>query len=124
MRHTARGARRIGEHPKRSGKDMSSGKRTGETREHDDRRESEQNSPEERTTEGSGASRAALSAADGARGGETAFYEYWNQMNFVTWMGARIVESSDGRALVYFEPGEHHRGAGIGGRAVTGAVQA
>ncbi len=45
-------------------------------------------------------------------------------MDFVSWMGARIVESSDGRATVYFEPGTHHRGAGIGGRAVTGAVQA
>src|SRR5215468_527162 len=53
-----------------------------------------------------------------------AFFEYWNQMDFVTWMGARIVESAEGRAKVYFEPGAHHRGAGVGGRAVTGAVQA
>jgi len=53
-----------------------------------------------------------------------AFFEYWNRMDFVTWMGARIVESSDGQAKVYFEPGAHHRGAGVGGRAVTGAVQA
>lgn len=57
-------------------------------------------------------------------GSSPAFFEYWNQMNFVSWMGARIVESSDGHATVYFEPGEHHRGAGVGGRAVTGAVQA
>lgn len=56
--------------------------------------------------------------------GTPAFYEYWNQMDFVTWMGARIVESADGHATVYFEPGAHHRGAGVGGRAVTGAVQA
>lgn len=52
------------------------------------------------------------------------FFEYWNQMDFVSWMGARIVESADGHARVYFEPGQHHRGAGVGGRAVTGAVQA
>jgi acyl-coenzyme A thioesterase PaaI-like protein len=65
----------------------------------------------------------------GARRGEEmrgtpAFFEYWNQMDFVSWMGARIVESADGHATVYFEPGAHHRGAGVGGRAVTGAVQA
>lgn len=53
-----------------------------------------------------------------------AFFEYWNQMDFVSWMGARIVESANGHATVYFEPGKHHRGAGVGGRAVTGAVQA
>lgn len=56
--------------------------------------------------------------------GTPAFFEYWNQMDFVTWMGARVVESADGYAKVYFEPGQHHRGAGVGGRAVTGAVQA
>jgi acyl-coenzyme A thioesterase PaaI-like protein len=56
--------------------------------------------------------------------GTPAFFEYWNQMDFVTWMGARVVESADGYAKVYFEPGQHHRGAGAGGRAVTGAVQA
>jgi acyl-coenzyme A thioesterase PaaI-like protein len=56
--------------------------------------------------------------------GATQFFEYWNQMDFVSWMGARIVESADGHARVYFEPGRHHRGAGVGGRAVTGAVQA
>jgi uncharacterized protein (TIGR00369 family) len=56
--------------------------------------------------------------------GTPAFFEYWNQMDFVSWMGARIVESADGHAKVYFEPGTHHRGAGVGGRAVTGAVQA
>jgi acyl-coenzyme A thioesterase PaaI-like protein len=55
--------------------------------------------------------------------GTPQFFEYWNSMDFVSWMGARIVESSDGHAKVYFEPGQHHRGAGIGGRAVTGAVQ-
>ncbi len=53
-----------------------------------------------------------------------AFYEYWNQMDMVSWMGARITESADGHATVFFEPGSHHRGAGVGGRAVTGAVQA
>jgi acyl-coenzyme A thioesterase PaaI-like protein len=56
--------------------------------------------------------------------GTPAFFEYWNQMDFVTWMGARVVESADGYAKVHFEPGQHHRGAGVGGRAVTGAVQA
>jgi acyl-coenzyme A thioesterase PaaI-like protein len=59
---------------------------------------------------------------DDARG-TPQFFEYWNSMDFVSWMGARIVESSDGHAKVYFEPGQHHRGAGVGGRAVTGAVQ-
>src|SRR5215469_5500942 len=53
-----------------------------------------------------------------------AFFEYWNQMDMLSWMGARITDSSDGHATVYFEPDRHHRGAGIGGRAVTGAVQA
>lgn len=53
-----------------------------------------------------------------------AFFEYWNQLDMVSWMGARITDSSDGHATVYFEPGSHHRGAGVGGRAVTGAVQA
>ena len=53
-----------------------------------------------------------------------AFYEYWNQMDMLSWMGARITDSSDGHATVYFEPKQHHRGAGIGRRAVTGAVQA
>jgi uncharacterized protein (TIGR00369 family) len=56
--------------------------------------------------------------------GTPRFYEYWNQMDMVTWMGARITESSNGRAIVTFEPNAHHRGAGAGGRAVTGAVQA
>jgi acyl-coenzyme A thioesterase PaaI-like protein len=53
-----------------------------------------------------------------------AFFEYWNQMDMLSWMGARITHSADGRATVYFEPDSHHRGAGVGGRAVTGAVQA
>src|SRR5262249_16200939 len=53
-----------------------------------------------------------------------AFFEYWNQPDMLSWMGARITESSDGHATVYFEPDKHHRGAGIGGQAVTGAVQA
>lgn|SRR5512143_3927188 len=52
------------------------------------------------------------------------FYEYWNQRDFIRWMGARITHSADGSATCYFEPGDHHRGAGVGGRAVTGAVQA
>ena len=52
------------------------------------------------------------------------FYEYWNQMDMLSWMGARITDSADGHATVYFEPDSHHRGAGVGGRAVTGAVQA
>ena len=56
--------------------------------------------------------------------GTPQFYEYWNRMDMVTWMGARITESADGHATVYFEPDSHHRGAGVGGRAVTGAVQA
>src|SRR5215470_6112778 len=54
----------------------------------------------------------------------TAFFEYWNQLDMLSWMGARITGSSNGHATVYFEPGTHHRGAGVGGRAVTGAVQA
>jgi acyl-coenzyme A thioesterase PaaI-like protein len=53
-----------------------------------------------------------------------AFFEYWNQMDMLSWMGARITHSSDGHATVFFEPDSHHRGAGVGGRAVTGAVQA
>ena len=52
------------------------------------------------------------------------FYEYWNQRDFVRWMGARITHSANGEATCYLEPGDHHRGAGVGGRAVTGAVQA
>lgn len=52
------------------------------------------------------------------------FYEYWNDRDFVRWMGARITHSADGVATAYLEPGEHHRGAGAGGQAVTGAVQA
>ncbi len=52
------------------------------------------------------------------------FYEYWNQRAFLRWMGARISHSADGHAICVFEPGAHHRGAGVGGRAVTGAVQA
>ncbi|HEX9036741.1 MAG TPA: PaaI family thioesterase [Ktedonobacterales bacterium] len=52
------------------------------------------------------------------------FFEYWNQRDFVRWMGAHITHSANGEATCYLEPGEHHRGAGAGGRAVTGAVQA
>src|SRR5262249_57785725 len=63
-------------------------------------------------------------AADGAPPPGPAFFEYWNQLDMLSWMGARITDSADGHATVYFEPGTHHRGAGIGGRAVTGAVQA
>ncbi|MBF6589665.1 MAG: PaaI family thioesterase [Ktedonobacterales bacterium] len=62
--------------------------------------------------------------ADEDKRGTPQFYEYWNQMDMVSWMGARITESADGHATVTFEPGAHHRGAGVGGRAVTGAVQA
>src|SRR5215831_9348080 len=64
------------------------------------------------------------SAADAAQPPGPAFFEYWNQLDMLSWMGARITESADGHATVYFEPGTHHRGAGVGGRAVTGAVQA
>jgi uncharacterized protein (TIGR00369 family) len=67
---------------------------------------------------------AARESGDRDSSGAPAFFEYWNQMDFVSWMGARIVESAEGHAKVYFEPGSHHRGAGVGGRAVTGAVQA
>ncbi|HET9109524.1 MAG TPA: PaaI family thioesterase [Ktedonobacterales bacterium] len=56
--------------------------------------------------------------------GDQPFYEYWNQRAFLRWMGARISHSADGHAICVFEPGDHHRGAGVGGRAVTGAVQA
>jgi acyl-coenzyme A thioesterase PaaI-like protein len=62
--------------------------------------------------------------AESTPGAAPAFFEYWNQMDMLSWMGARITASSDGQATVYFEPDSHHRGAGIGGRAVTGAVQA
>lgn len=63
-------------------------------------------------------------ARQSQNGGPTAFYEYWNRMDMLSWMGARITDSADGHATVMFEPSKHHRGAGIGGRAVTGAVQA
>jgi acyl-coenzyme A thioesterase PaaI-like protein len=59
-----------------------------------------------------------------ALGADQPFYEYWNQRAFLRWMGARISASADGHATCTFEPGDHHRGAGVGGRAVTGAVQA
>jgi uncharacterized protein (TIGR00369 family) len=62
--------------------------------------------------------------ADEDTRGTPRFYEYWNQMDMLTWMGARITECGDGHAVVNFEPDTHHRGAGAGGRAVTGAVQA
>ncbi|HEX2350195.1 MAG TPA: PaaI family thioesterase [Ktedonobacterales bacterium] len=57
-------------------------------------------------------------------GPDQPFYEYWNERAFLRWMGARISHSADGKAICVFEPGDHHRGAGVGGRAVTGAVQA
>ncbi|MEO7003741.1 MAG: PaaI family thioesterase [Ktedonobacterales bacterium] len=56
--------------------------------------------------------------------GTPRFFEYWNRMDMLSWMGARITDSADGHATVFFAPDKHHRGAGIGGRAVTGAVQA
>jgi uncharacterized protein (TIGR00369 family) len=56
--------------------------------------------------------------------GTPRFFEYWNRMDPVEWMGVRIVESADGHAVAEFEPQKHHRGAGVGGRAVTGAAQA
>jgi acyl-coenzyme A thioesterase PaaI-like protein len=52
------------------------------------------------------------------------FLEYWNRLDAVNWMGVRIATSEDGHAVAYFEPEKHHRGAGVGGRAVTGATQA
>ncbi len=64
------------------------------------------------------------SAGEQPEGQPVAFFEYWNQLDMLSWMGARITDSRDGHATVYFEPGPHHRGAGVGGRAVTGAVQA
>lgn len=66
----------------------------------------------------------ATSDAVNAASADQPFYEYWNQRDFLRWMGARIIDSADGHATCYFEPGDHHRGAGVGGRAVTGAVQA
>ncbi|MFI5273337.1 MAG: PaaI family thioesterase [Ktedonobacterales bacterium] len=72
-----------------------------------------------------GAQAAQMGTTDGAdAGGTTPFFEYWNRMDMLSWMGARITDSADGHATVYFEPDAHHRGAGIGRRAVTGAVQA
>ncbi len=56
--------------------------------------------------------------------GTPRFYEYWNRLDAVNWMGVRIVHSADGHAVASFEPEKHHRGAGVGGRAVTGATQA
>lgn len=56
--------------------------------------------------------------------GTPRFFEYWNRLDAVNWMGVEFVESADGRALARFEPEKHHRGAGVGGRAVTGATQA
>jgi acyl-coenzyme A thioesterase PaaI-like protein len=56
--------------------------------------------------------------------GTPRFFEYWNRLDAVTWMGVRIVESVDGHAVAHFEPEKQHRGAGVGGRAVTGATQA
>ena len=56
--------------------------------------------------------------------GTPRFFEYWNRLDSVSWMGVQIVESADGHALARFEPEKHHRGAGVGGRAVTGATQA
>lgn len=78
---------------------------------------------EETTTDRSDAGGAGDARTEGERPNGPAFYEYWNQMDMLSWMGARITDSADGHATVYFEPGEHHRGAGVGGRAVTGAVQ-
>ena len=66
----------------------------------------------------------AAASAPAAAPAARAFFEYWNQMDMLSWMGARITESSGGHATVHFEPDSHHRGAGVGGRAVTGAVQA
>ena len=74
--------------------------------------------------EGAEPKRSEASPDAGEATARPAFYEYWNQMDMVSWMGARITESAGGHATVYFEPGSHHRGAGVGGRAVTGAVQA
>ena len=74
-----------------------------------------------KTGEGRSGEEAAVETGEEER---RAFFEYWNQLDMLSWMGARITESSDGHATVYFEPGKHHRGAGVGGRAVTGAVQA
>jgi uncharacterized protein (TIGR00369 family) len=56
--------------------------------------------------------------------GTPRFFEYWNRLDAVSWMGVRIVESAEGSAAARFEPQKHHRGAGVGGRAVTGAAQA
>lgn len=86
-----------------------------------------QDDPTETTSAASGAvpasghpTRAEIDAARGT----PRFFEYWNRMEAVSWMGVRIVESADGYARAVFEPEAHHRGAGVGGRAVTGATQA
>ncbi|MGZ3663625.1 MAG: PaaI family thioesterase [Ktedonobacterales bacterium] len=81
-------------------------------------------SDDEREDSAIARSGAGSAEAEVERSNGPAFYEYWNQMDMLSWMGARITDSADGHATVYFEPGEHHRGAGVGGRAVTGAVQA
>src|SRR5258706_13747894 len=52
-----------------------------------------------------------------------AFFEYWNQLDMLSWMGARITDSAEGHATVYFEPGSHHRGAGVGGRGASRAAR-
>jgi uncharacterized protein (TIGR00369 family) len=77
--------------------------------------------PEERATTPESADGRA--AAEDIRG-TPRFYEYWNRLDAVNWMGVRIVQSADGHAVATFEPKKHHRGAGVGGRAVTGATQA
>lgn len=76
--------------------------------------------PNDAPRDGAGAD----NALTGDLRGTPRFFEYWNTMDAVNWMGVRIVESADGRAIASFEPEKHHRGAGVGGRAVTGATQA
>ena len=90
----------------------------------DERRDAESQTPmDTRRADGSGAHDTPTSDAADLRG-TPRFFEYWNRMDAVNWMGVRIVESADGHAVARFEPEKHHRGAGVGGRAVTGATQA
>lgn len=84
-------------------------------------------SPGDQPTEHQGAGREVVGVDEAPTSdlrGTPRFFEYWNSMDAVNWMGVRIVESADGHAMASFEPEKHHRGAGAGGRAVTGATQA
>jgi uncharacterized protein (TIGR00369 family) len=88
------------------------------------KRDDQQNEPDDRTGDPAQETRDLRDNEMRDMRGTPRFFEYWNRMDAVSWMGVRILESSDGHAKAIFEPEKHHRGAGVGGRAVTGATQA